>query len=49
MAQIQQGSHVLDNADGAAPTRQLDELDRTDQERIYLPCMANLDHEAGMK
>ena len=36
----------LDQAGYTAPTRQ-HELDHTDQVPIYLPCLADLDHDAG--
>ena len=53
--QTQPRKHVLDHADDAALTRQheLDHTDHTDhtdyadQERISLPCLADLDHKGG--
>ena len=38
---------MLDLADCTAPIRQ-HELDHTDQEYIYLPCLEDLDDEVGI-
>ena len=43
MVQIQPRKDVLDHADYTAPTRQR-ELDHA-RTGIYLPCLADLDHE----